>query len=208
MWPATERFGLRIAPSGLALVQDLLNTDAPVGRTDLLADAGEANRWARAALGAATPPLTDTDAEHLRAFRTGLRATIRGHSSPEAPVGPETPVGPGTPDTPETSGGHPADPGGAAVPVEAALDAEGDVVLRPTGDGWRYVVSAVLIAAHDARLTGEWHRLKVCRNDACGTAFHDRSRNSSAVWHSAVVCGNAPNLRASRARRRPAPDAG
>ena len=62
--------------------------------------------------------------------------------------------------------------------------------------------SALLLAAHDAQLTGDWHRLKVCRNDACGTAFYDRSRNSSAVWHDAVKCGNAPNLRASRARRR------
>ncbi|GAA0225295.1 CGNR zinc finger domain-containing protein [Cryptosporangium japonicum] len=176
MWPATERFGLRTAPSRLALVQDLLNTDAPAGRADpddLLADAAGATRWAAGALGG--PVLTDDDASHLRAFRESLRAAVR---SPGATVP------------------------GVRVAVEAALSGDGTVTVQPAGDGWRYVVGAVLLAADEARLTGEWHRLKVCRNDACGTAFYDRSRNSSAVWHDAARCGNAPNLRASRARRR------
>jgi predicted RNA-binding Zn ribbon-like protein len=33
-------------------------------------------------------------------------------------------------------------------------------------------------------------------------AFFDRSRNNSGVWHDVAACGNAINLRASRARRR------
>jgi predicted RNA-binding Zn ribbon-like protein len=49
----------------------------------------------------------------------------------------------------------------------------------------------------------EW-RLKLCRNPECAVAFYDRSKNSSAVWHNVKTCGNAANLRASRARRRAA----
>ncbi|MGY3230346.1 putative RNA-binding Zn ribbon-like protein [Luteibacter sp. HA06] len=33
-------------------------------------------------------------------------------------------------------------------------------------------------------------------------AFQNRSKNASAVWHDVRVCGNAINLRASRARHR------
>ncbi|MFG1927020.1 CGNR zinc finger domain-containing protein [Cryptosporangium sp. NPDC048952] len=189
MWPATERFGLRTAPSGLALVQDLLNTDAPAGRPtpdDLLSNADSASSWAHATLGPDAPSLTASDAEHLRTFRTTLRTTLHPGAEGAAAGAAATAV---------------ADGAGRAA-VEVGMASDGGIVARPAGDGWRYVVGAVLIAARDAQLTGEWPRLKVCRNDACGTAFYDRSRNSSAVWHDAARCGNAPNLRASRARRR------
>jgi len=45
-------------------------------------------------------------------------------------------------------------------------------------------------------------RLKLCRNAACGSAFYDRSKNNSGVWHDVHTCGNSANLRASRARRK------
>ncbi|GAA3713145.1 hypothetical protein GCM10023082_08630 [Streptomyces tremellae] len=47
-----------------------------------------------------------------------------------------------------------------------------------------------------------WPRLKLCRNEAGGSAFYDASRNNSGVRRSVRTCGNAADLRASRARRR------
>ncbi|MFF1285457.1 CGNR zinc finger domain-containing protein [Streptomyces sp. NPDC058299] len=48
--------------------------------------------------------------------------------------------------------------------------------------------------------------MKTCRNPACGEAFYDRSRNGTRVWHDMKTCGNALNLRASRARRQHSPE--
>jgi len=55
-----------------------------------------------------------------------------------------------------------------------------------------------------AQRADTWRRLKLCRNAVCNSAFYDRSKNNSGVWHDVKMCGNAANLRASRARRRAA----
>jgi predicted RNA-binding Zn ribbon-like protein len=49
---------------------------------------------------------------------------------------------------------------------------------------------------------GTWRRIKQCHKHGCDTTFYDRSKNNSGVWHNVKTCGNAENLRASRARRR------
>ena len=84
------------------------------------------------------------------------------------------------------------------------LDDTGELILRTAGSGWREFASKIWIEIFLAQRTGTWDRLKLCRNQVCGSAFYDRSRNNSGVWHDAKVCGNAVNLRASRARRRAA----
>ena len=53
-----------------------------------------------------------------------------------------------------------------------------------------------------AQRADTWKRLKLCHKAACSSAFYDRSKNNSGVWHDVKMCGNAANLRASRARRR------
>ncbi|MGV9563808.1 CGNR zinc finger domain-containing protein [Streptomyces sp. NPDC003480] len=64
------------------------------------------------------------------------------------------------------------------------------------------MAALALIEVFLAQQTGAWQRLKMCRNDRCGTMFFDRSRNISGVWHNVKICGNAANLRAYRARQR------
>ena len=66
----------------------------------------------------------------------------------------------------------------------------------------RLLAAIVLIEAFVAQQRDIWRRFKICRNERCCGAFYDRSRNTSAVWHDVRFCGNAINLRASRARRR------
>jgi hypothetical protein len=184
-WSASDRFGLVMAPGGVALVQDFLNTKAIANHPDLLADPKSAQAWVTSAVqawanargGEAHPPtLTAADVTKLRA----LRATIAGLIT-------------------EDVGGS---PGIGSVPASFAVSDSGDVRLEPAGSGWRWLASALWGEILLSQQTGTWRRLKQCHNPECRSAFYDRSKNNSGVWHNVKVCGNAANLRASRARRR------
>jgi hypothetical protein len=192
---ASLRYDQPLAPGGLGLVQDLLAT-SPAGRPrkpDLLGSPDLASGWAAGALAdwsalsgvpVSPPALTEADLEELRQLRDELRTSLvnRDHQDARLPVGRTWSVTVGAefdPDTPD------------------AL-----VRLGPRGAGWRVIASAVLLEVFLARRDGSWQRLKVCRNVRCLGAFYDRSRNNSGVWHEVRTCGNAANLRASRARRR------
>jgi CGNR zinc finger/Putative stress-induced transcription regulator len=195
-WPATGRYGIKTAPGGLALVQDLLNT-APAGKPrepDLLGHRGIAQEWLgealpewtkathRAAPGHAA--LTEHDIARLRTFRNALHELVASGNSG------------GEPGTPASRPPLPS------PTVTLKLDGTGQVYAEPHGEGWKALVSLVLIEIFEAQRSGVWQRLKTCRNPRCAVAFFDRSRNNIGVWHDVHICGNALNLRAYRARRR------
>jgi CGNR zinc finger len=185
-WRASQRYELAAAPGGLGLVQDFLNTVGIEGYgPDLLADAAVAGAWADGAvrtwsaergLDVQPPPLGDADASKLRALRDTIAGLVAG----------EPQAGRGT--------------GGASASL--TLSETGEVRLEPAGTGWRWLASAlwgeILLSQRD----GTWRRIKRCHNHRCGSTFFDRSKNNSGVWHDVKTCGNAANLRASRARRR------
>jgi hypothetical protein len=202
--PATGRFAIAPAPGGLALVQDLLNT-APIGGTDdLLADVPTAQAWldgvlveigGRGAAGELGPPtwaetphcvLVAGDLAKLRVLRDRLRGILVETARALESTGPSGRDG----------------PAGLTGAVGLAMASDGRVSTTPSGSGASWVRSAVLAECFVAQQHDSWRRLKVCRNPHCETAFYDRSRNNSGVWHNVHVCGNAANLRASRARRR------
>ena len=89
-----------------------------------------------------------------------------------------------------------------AVSASFGLSNTGVVRLEPAGKGWRWLASALWGEVLLSQQTGTWRRLKQCHNPDCRSTFYDRSKNNSGVWHNVKVCGNAANLRASRARRR------
>ncbi|MFD7401967.1 CGNR zinc finger domain-containing protein [Streptomyces sp. NPDC059866] len=196
-YTATERFGMESAPGGLALVQDLLNTIGVGGPShpDLLQEVRPAQEWLNAALerwaeatGAGRPPdiaLTERDLPRLRALRDRLRAGLNHQNPSDA-----EPTRPG----PEPTGS-----------LRLALTSDGRIEVHPEGRGARWITSSLLGEIYDAQQNDTWRRLKICRSEKCAVAFYDRSRNNSGVWHDVRVCGNAVNLRASRARRRQLP---
>jgi predicted RNA-binding Zn ribbon-like protein len=178
------RYVAATAPGGLALVQGLLNTQSTAsGHADLLDDESGARTWLAAGLrewgdltgsGPIAPAVGRAQLAELRALRARVRSYIAG------------------------------DRVAARIdqPIAVVSNADGTLRTQPTGTGIRWVESAVWGAVLMAQDRDTLKRLKLCRNEPCGAAFYDRSKNNSGVWHDVHVCGNAANLRASRARRR------
>nr|WP_189080233.1 CGNR zinc finger domain-containing protein [Mangrovihabitans endophyticus] len=190
-WKASARHGVREAPAGLGLVQELLNTRATVTYgSDLLATPDDAQHWLTDALAvwsrftglpAPTLLLSSTDMRSLRRLRTTFETVI-------------------------AAGGRQAIGGGALppadVPVSLVPGADGWVRMVPAGRGTRWLASALWAEALLAQQAGLWSRLKLCHNVDCRAAFFDTSRNNSGVWHDVSTCGNTANLRAYRERKR------
>lgn len=187
---ASARHGVREAPAGLALLQDLLNTRVPMSYGgDLLVNPDDAQRWLTEALAtwsrasglpAPTLLISSTDLRSLRRLRSTFENVILAGGSHEM------------------DGALPP----ADVPVSLVPDADGWVRIVPTGRGVRWLASALWAEALLAQQAGVWPRLKLCNNAECRAAFFDTSRNNSGVWHDVSTCGNTANLRAFRERRR------
>jgi predicted RNA-binding Zn ribbon-like protein len=85
--------------------------------------------------------------------------------------------------------------------LTVAIDGTGRTALEPTRRGVDGAMATLLGILHEAQLTGNWSRLKGCRQ--CGYAFFDRSKNRSAAWCAMSICGNRTKNRAYYRRRRP-----
>lgn len=185
-WSASHRYLLAAAPGGLGLVQDFLNTvRIQEYGPDLLADASRARAWATQAVltwsrlrgvDAEPPALNDGDLPKLRALRDTVAQMLVGQ--------------------------QPDGRGMGGVSASFALSDAGEVQLLPTGNGWRWLASVLWGEILLSQQAGTWRRLKQCHRHGCDSTFYDRSKNNSGVWHNVKTCGNAENLRASRARRR------
>ncbi|MFE2636729.1 CGNR zinc finger domain-containing protein [Streptomyces scopuliridis] len=197
-WVASERYRVRQAPAGLALVQELINTRAiKEYAPDLLADreaaeqwlTGAAGEWARIrGLDSPDCALSPSDPRALRDLRESFERLLATTAPPS--------------DTDPGAGVAPRAASGRGVTVRLAPDEAGQVQLLPVGRGRGWLESALWSETLLAQRAGTWPRLKICRNGECGSAFYDTSRNNSGVWHDVRICGNAANLRASRQRKR------
>jgi predicted RNA-binding Zn ribbon-like protein len=81
-----------------------------------------------------------------------------------------------------------------------AIDDAGRPALGPAVGGVDGAVAALLGILHEAHLSGDWSRMKACRQ--CEHAFFDRSKNRSAAWCAMAICGNRTKNRAYYRRRR------
>jgi dsDNA-binding SOS-regulon protein len=91
---------------------------------------------------------------------------------------------------------------GAYAPLSVRFQRDGQASLQPAIDGVDGALARLLAAVPLAQTDGSWRWLKICRNDACGRAFFDTSKNHSGAWCDLGKCGNRLNARAARARRR------
>lgn len=88
------------------------------------------------------------------------------------------------------------------VRLGIAADEIRGVVIEPQGEGLDAIVAAILVAIHEATLTGTWRRLRACRKPSCRFAFYDHTRNAVRAWCDMATCGNREKARRRRARER------
>jgi predicted RNA-binding Zn ribbon-like protein len=175
------------APGRLALLQRFINThnhDLPTD-WDRIGSGEKAQEWLRAKeLVGADVGVTDADAARLRELREAIRRLLVASGSGE----------PAAADVVRAAA--------RSAPLGVRVDDAGHTALEPAAGGLEAAVATLLGILHEAQLTGEWSRMKACRQ--CEYAFFDRSKNRSAAWCAMSICGNRTKNRAYYRRRRSA----
>ena len=177
------------APGRLELLQRFINShnhDLPAD-WDRLRSAQAAQAWLRKKrLVRPRDRVTEADAARLRELREALRAVVM------------------------TNHGGALDPAARHVvrresrgaQLSVAIDEAGHTTLEPASRGVDGAIGTLLGIFHEAQLTGDWSRMKGCRQ--CEYVFFDRSKNRSASWCAMSICGNRTKNRAYYRRRRSA----
>ena len=171
------------APGRLGLLQRFINShnhDFP-SDWDRIGTGEKAEAWLREkGLVGPHARVTHEDAARLRELREAIRALVISRGAPNAPAA--------------------AVINAAATGLTVTVDDAGQTSLEPTGRGVEGAVATLLGILHDAQVSGQWERLKGCRQ--CEYAFYDRSKNRSSTWCAMSICGNRTKNRAYYRRRR------
>ena len=194
-----RQFGEQVEPGGrvkapgrLALLQRFINSynhDLPPD-WDRLGTPEMAQAWLREKeLIEPNARITAGDAARLRALREAIRSLVIANVE-------------GRPDVAATDI---LQRESRTAPLTVSVDSDGRTHLRADRPGTDGAIATLLSILHEAQLTGEWQRLKGCRQ--CGYAFFDRSKNRSAAWCTMSICGNRTKNRAYYQKRR-APNGG
>jgi predicted RNA-binding Zn ribbon-like protein len=186
------------APGRLELLQRFINSynhDFPC-EWDRIGTKDKARAWLRhKQLVGPGDRVSEADAGRLRDLREAIRmlaiANHDGGSSTAQVHGDGQPGDAATETIRRLSDG---------AHLSVAIDGSGRTVLEPARRGVDGAVATLLGILHEAQLTGDWSRLKGCRQ--CGYAFFDRSKNRSAAWCAMSICGNRTKNRAYYRRRR------
>jgi predicted RNA-binding Zn ribbon-like protein len=176
-------------PAGaLRLVREFVNTRDFDNDTDGLAAPRDLADWL-VANGLATPGLTVGAADLRRAveLRESLRVALLANNG-GAPPGP--------------AALEVLNRIGQRAKLVARFDEAGGAALEPASGGVDGALGRLLAIVHDATATGDWGRLKACRNDTCLWAFYDHSKNHSRHWCSMESCGSQVKARSYRRRRK------
>ncbi|GHE46015.1 zf-CGNR multi-domain protein [Streptomyces vinaceus] len=132
---------------------------------------------------------TDADAAAARELRDALVTLLLAHSGDEESVGEPL---------------HHAEEhlrrAGALYPMATVVTARGVELTSPQA-GVPRVFGTVLAAVTTVAQTGDWGRVKACRNPPCHFGFFDRTRNGGGLYCS-TGCGSQVSMRNYRQRRR------
>ena len=182
-----EPGGRRKAPGRLELLQRFINSynhDFPRD-WDRIGTPERAQEWLRQKrLVAPGGRISEADVTRLRELREAIRAlAIANHG-----------------DRPGAAATEAVRKATGTARLRVGIDDAGRTALEPERSGVDGAVATLLGILHEAQLTGQWPRLKGCRQ--CGYAFFDRSKNRSASWCAMSICGNRTKNRAYYRRRR------
>ncbi len=176
------------APGELAVVRAFVNSRDVDKGLDELIDPAALSTWLT------THGLLDTGVEagpaDLRraiALREGLRAMLLSNNDGR--------------DVPPRATAALNDVAGRAR-LRLRVGPEGEASLQAEAGGVSGALGRLLVIVYRAMESGEWMRLKACRDDTCQWAFYDHSKNHSGHWCSMAVCGSREQARGYRERRR------
>jgi predicted RNA-binding Zn ribbon-like protein len=182
-----EPGGRQKAPGRLDLLQRFVNThnhDFPAD-WDRIGTGAKAQAWLRRKrLVEAGERVSDAGAAHLRELREAIRALVIANHASE----------------PDTAASHIIGALARTAGLRVGVDETGRTALEPQRGGVDGAVATLLAILHEAQLSGEWARMKACRQ--CEYVFFDRSKNRSAAWCAMSICGNRTKNRAYYRRRR------
>jgi predicted RNA-binding Zn ribbon-like protein len=175
------------APGRLELLQRFINShnhDFPP-ESDRIGTPERARAWLRQKrLAAPGDRISEVDVARLRELREAMRAlALANHGGRSAAAAADL--------IRRVSG---------TAALSVAIDDDGRTALEPARRGVDGAVATLLGILHEAQLTGQWSRMKGCRQ--CGYVFFDRSRNRSAAWCAMSICGNRTKNRAYYRRGR------
>ncbi|MFI9331349.1 CGNR zinc finger domain-containing protein [Kitasatospora sp. NPDC052868] len=132
---------------------------------------------------------TDADAAAARELRDALVTLLLAHSGDEASLG-----------EPLRHAEQHLRRAGALYPLATVVTA-GGVELASPQTGVPSVFGTVLAAVTTFAQTGDWARIKACRNPPCHFGFFDRTRNGAGLYCS-TGCGSQVSMRNYRRRQR------
>ncbi|MEM7587719.1 MAG: CGNR zinc finger domain-containing protein [Acidobacteriota bacterium] len=173
------------APGELRLLQDFINTlDLETGE-DRLANPQALATWlARRQLGRADGEVDDAVWQSAMTVRQGLRAVIALRCGAEA----------------DPSAVESLNQALGSVRLAPRFDQDGGLFLHGQRPGWPGVLARLVLIVSSAVKTGQWRRLKLCRNTSCLRVFYDASRNHSGKWCTTRRCGNRLHSKTYRSR--------
>lgn len=148
--------------------------------------------------------VTEGDFRRAMAFREALRTLLHANSARDQRAAAAT--GGGAAAAPRVAEAvELLNAAGRSAPLRVRFRADGSAALEPDLAGVDGVIAGMLADLVVAMADGTWPRLKACRNERCGRAFYDTSKNRSATWCAMATCGNRLNASAYRRRRKQQP---
>lgn len=187
----SPKLGPHSVQAALEVVLAFVNTRAdPSGRRELFGDGDSFAAWlAEHAEFDGETVVTDADAAVARELRDALVTVLLAHSGDEESLG-----------EPLQRAEQHLRRVGSLYPLATVVTASGAELASPQA-GVPGVFGTVLAAVTTFAQTGDWRRIKACRNPPCHFGFFDRTRNGGGLYCS-TGCGSQVSMRKHRQRQR------
>ncbi len=178
---------LKQAPGELELVRNFVNTlDVDDSFEDLASPENLREWFASRELMDADEPVTEGDLRRAIDVREGLRAMLLANN--------------GSPF--DASAIERLDRAASRAGLRLRFHPGGCAEFEPDATGVDGALARLLAIVAEARVEGEWPKLKACAEHTCEWAFYDKTKNRSKKWCRMEACGNVAKARAYRQRHK------
>ena len=175
------------APGDLELVRNFVNTLDVEDQEEDLGSLEQLREWlVERRLMDPGDPVTDGDLRRAIDVREGLRAILLANNGSAFDRGAIERL----------------DRAASRAGLRLRFHPGGCAEFEPDATGVDGALARLLAIVAEARVEGEWDRLKACADHGCQWAFYDKSKNRSKKWCRMEVCGNVAKARSYRERQK------